>query len=79
MKGKPAAAATDRAKMLKWIKVRQDAAATPTPADREKKDEPAKVEVEDVAAEEEEDSGMEREDTPSNIELSDLRKVCRIV
>lgn len=63
--------------MLKWIKVRQDASATPTTTlNREKKDEAAKVQVEDVAAEEEEvDSGMEREDTPSNIELNDLRKV----
>lgn len=63
--------------MLKWIKVRQDASATPTPLDREKKDEVvAKVEVEGATREEEEDdSGMEREDTPSNIELNDLRKV----
>lgn len=64
--------------MLKWIKVRQDTSATPTPLDREKKDEVAKVEVEQVTGEEEEDSGMEREDTPCNIELNDLRKVCRI-
>ncbi|XP_043579563.1 uncharacterized protein LOC122566427 isoform X3 [Bombus pyrosoma] len=63
--------------MLKWIKVRQDTSATPTPTslDHEKKDEVvAKVEVEEAAKEEEEDSGMEREDTPSNIELNDLRK-----
>ncbi|XP_050478866.1 uncharacterized protein LOC126867873 isoform X3 [Bombus huntii] len=61
--------------MLKWIKVRQDASATPTSLDHEKKDEVvAKVEVEEAAKEEEEDSGMEREDTPSNIELNDLRK-----
>ncbi|OAD58822.1 Inactive ubiquitin carboxyl-terminal hydrolase 54 [Eufriesea mexicana] len=61
--------------MLKWIKVRQDASATPTPLDHEKKDEVvAKVEVEEATREEEEDSGMEREDTPSNIELNDLRK-----
>lgn len=63
--------------MLKWIKVRQDASATPTTLNHEKKDEMvAKVEVEEAAKEEEEDSGMEREDTPSNIELNDLRKVC---
>lgn len=63
--------------MLKWIKVRQDASATPTPLDHEKKDEvAAKVEVEEATREDEEDSGMEREDTPSNIELNDLRKVC---
>lgn len=63
--------------MLKWIKVRQDASATSTSLDHEKKDEVvAKVEVEEAAKEEEEDSGMEREDTPSNIELNDLRKVC---
>lgn len=67
--------------MLKWIKVRQDASATPTTTlSYEKKDEMvAKVEVEEAVKEEEEDSGMEREDTPSNIELNDLRKVCLIL
>lgn len=68
--------------MLKWIKVRQDASATPTPPplDHEKKDDAvAKVEVEEAAREEEEDSGMEREDTPCNIELNDLRNVCSII
>ncbi|KAK1135015.1 hypothetical protein K0M31_007787 [Melipona bicolor] len=62
--------------MLKWIKVRQDASANkPTPLDHGKKDEVvAKVEAEEAAREDEEDSGMEREDTPSNIELNHLRK-----
>lgn len=72
-------------KMLKWIKVRQNASATtsvsttvpptsPTSHQEVKNDE-ARVKIEDKIEEEEEDSGMEKEDSVCNIELSDLKKV----
>ncbi|XP_014469075.1 PREDICTED: protein split ends isoform X2 [Dinoponera quadriceps] len=68
--------------MLKWMKVRQNAASTavpktPTPAvvvHREIKADEARPEAEVDGREEEEDSGMEREDTVANNELSDLKK-----
>lgn len=71
---------TKDVKMLKWIKVRQNASAATsvsTPATsslishQEIKNNETRVKIK----EEGEDSGMEKEDSVCNIELTDLKKV----
>lgn len=75
---------TKDVKMLKWIKVRQNASAatsvsTPAPSSlisqQEIKNNETRVKIEDKIKEEGEDSGMEKEDSVCNIELTDLKKV----
>lgn len=62
--------------LYEWVFVFARGQSIETSLDHGKKDEVvAKVEAEEAAREDEEDSGMEREDTPSNIELNHLRKV----
>ena len=67
-------------KMLKWIKVRQNApvmSASTTSASRayhqQMKDNETRIEAKVKIKEEGEDSGMEKEDSVCNVELSDLR------
>lgn len=65
-------------KMLKWIKVRQNASTTPTsPGSQEirRSQDETRVKTGDKVKEEGEDSGMEKEDSVCNVELSDLKKV----
>lgn len=69
-------------KMLKWIKVRQNASTTTTtsatirPSPRQEiRNDGAGVKIGDKIEEEGEDSGMEKEDSVCNVELSDLKKV----
>lgn len=70
-------------KMLKWIKVRQNASTTttatsattpPSPGQEIRNDE-ARVRAGDKIEEEGEDSGMEKEDSVCNVEPGDLKKV----